>query len=326
MKVTVVGGAGYVGSVLCPMLAEDERIKEVRVIDTFWFWDDVNDYQELFSDDGFLKLDMRVWDMRDPMGDLLEESDVVINLACLSNDISSDLDRNFTHSISYDGVMNVIKTCEALGIKRIIQVSSGSVYGVQEKPVSETTYPLPITQYAVIKMEIDHYLQNLMEYDNYDVTILRPATLYGASPRQRLDLMVNIFANKVAKNEPIVVHGGKQSRPALHVKDFSEAIHSVIFDERSYGEIYNVSKEAMTVLEYANLFKELYPHMEIIVEDVVDQRSWRTNSEKLYRDLGIINKTNLRDGIIELVSKFSDKNFSEKNTVNIKVIKDVLCR
>tara|TARA_R110002020_G_scaffold46539_26_gene132455 strand:- start:2734 stop:3714 length:981 start_codon:yes stop_codon:yes gene_type:complete len=325
MRVAVVGGAGYVGSVLCPMLAEDKNISDLCVVDTFWFWNHVGDYQDLFSEESFPKLDLRVWDMRDPMEDVLEGCDVVINLACLSNDISSDLDRNFTHSISYDGVMNVIKTCEKLDIKRIIQVSSGSVYGVQEKPVSEDTYPLPITQYAIIKMELDHYLQNLMNYEDYDITILRPATLYGVSPRQRIDLMVNIFARKIATGEPIVVHGGSQSRPALHVKDFSETIHQIVNNEKSYNQIYNVSKEAMTVLEYANLFKDIYPEAEIIIEDVVDQRSWRTNSEKLYRHLGIINKTKLKNGIKELVAKFSDPNFCDERTVNIQVVRGLLC-
>lgn len=324
MKITVIGGAGYVGSVLCPILCKDERVTEVKVVDTFWFWDSPSSYKEYFSAEEREKLTIEAIDIREDLNDVLKNQDVVINLACISNDICSDLDPDFTHDVSYNGVMNVIKTCERLGVKRIIQASSGSVYGVQEKPVSEETQPVPITQYAVIKMEIDHYLEYLMKSGDHDITILRLATLYGPSPRQRIDLMVNIFADKVAKGEPIVVHGGKQSRPALHVKDLSLLIQSILEDDRSYGEIFNVSKEEMTVLEYANMFKELYPDLEIIVEDVVDQRSWRTNSEKLYRDLGIINRASLKSSIKELVEKFSDPNFSHNRTVNMKVMKDIL--
>lgn len=324
MKIAVIGGAGYVGSVLCPLLCEDKRVSKVTVIDTFWFWEDPESYSNCFDSQDKLKIKQQ--DMREDLRSALKGHDVVINLACISNDVCSDLDPNFTHSVSYDGVMNVIKTCEELGIKRIIQASSGSVYGVQEKPVTEETYPLPITQYAVIKMEIDHYLQNLMRSGNHNITILRPATLYGPSPRQRLDLMVNVFADKVAQGKPIVVHGGNQSRPALHVKDFSVVIQEILSDSKSYNETYNVSKEAMTVLEYAHMFKELYPELEVIVEEVVDQRSWRTNSEKLYRDLGLINKEGLKSSIKDLVKKFSDTSFSHERTVNIQVMKEVLCK
>jgi nucleoside-diphosphate-sugar epimerase len=322
MTITVIGGAGYVGSVLCPILSEQY---DVRVIDTFWFWKNREDYLKLFKDAS--KVHLIECDIRDSenLHNHLIGSDAVINLACISNDISSDLDPKFTHDVSYNGVMNVIQSCERLYIKRLIQVSSGSVYGVKEKPVREDTYPEPITQYAVIKMEIDHYLQYLMKRGGYDITILRPATLYGRSPRQRLDLMLNIFADKVANNEPIVVHGGTQSRPSLHVKDISNAIMDILFDERSFNQVYNISKEAMTVLEYAKIFEKMYG-TEVIVEDVNDARSWRTDSEKMYRDLGIIHRTQLETGIKELVDDFKEHGVDRDYSVNMKVVKRLLCR
>lgn len=281
------------------------------------------EYRKLFPSSADVELVEH--DIRENLDEHLKGSDVVINLACISNDISSDLDPNFTHDVSYNGVMNVIKGCERLGIRRIIQVSSGSVYGVKETPVREGTHEEPITQYAVIKMEIDHYLQHLMKSGNHDITILRPATIYGRSPRQRLDLMLNIFADKVANGEPIVVHGGKQSRPSLHVKDISNAIATIIADERSYNQIYNISKEAMSVLEYAKIFEKMYD-VEIIVEDVNDARSWRTDSEKMYRDLGIIHRTQLEIGIKELVDDFKKGGLDRHYSVNMKVVKRLLCR
>jgi nucleoside-diphosphate-sugar epimerase len=322
MNVTVVGGAGYLGSVLCPILSKKHNVK---VLDAFWFWENKEDYLKLFEDDS--KVCLVTCDIRDvdSIHNHLIGSDAVINLACISNDISSDLDPKFTHDVSYNGVMNVIQSCERLYIKRLIQVSSGSVYGVKEKPVREDTYPEPITQYAVIKMEIDHYLQYLMRRGGYDITILRPATLYGRSPRQRLDLMLNIFADKVTNNQPIVVHGGSQSRPALHVKDFSNSIVDILSNQRSYNQIYNVSKEAMTVLEYAKIFEKMYG-TEVIVEDVNDARSWRTDSEKMYRDLGIIHRTQLETGIKELVDDFKEHGVDRDYSVNMKVVKRLLCR
>ena len=322
MNITVVGGAGYVGSVLCPMLDKGKDVN-LKVIDTFWFWKNKKEYRKLFASGSSVELIEH--DIRENLDEHLDGSDVVINLACISNDISSDLDPSFTHDVSYNGVMNVIKGCERLGIRRLIQVSSGSVYGVKETPVREGTHEEPITQYAVIKMEIDHYLQHLMKSGNHDITILRPATIYGRSPRQRLDLMLNIFAHKVANGEPIVVHGGQQSRPSLHVKDISGAIVQMIADARSYNQVYNISKEAMSVLEYAKIFEKMYG-VEIIVEDVNDARSWRTDSEKMYRDLGIIHRTQLESGIQELVDSFRENDVDTDYSVNMKVIKRLLCR
>jgi len=322
MNITVVGGAGYVGSVLCPMLDKNKDLN-LKVIDTFWFWKNKKEYRKLFASGSSVELIEH--DIRENLDEHLDGSDVVINLACISNDISSDLDPSFTHDVSYNGVMNVIKGCERLGIRRLIQVSSGSVYGVKETPVREGTHEEPITQYAVIKMEIDHYLQHLMKSGNHDITILRPATIYGRSPRQRLDLMLNIFAHKVANGEPIVVHGGQQSRPSLHVKDISGAIVQMIADARSYNQVYNISKEAMSVLEYAKIFEKMYG-VEIIVEDVNDARSWRTDSEKMYRDLGIIHRTQLESGIQELVDSFRENDVDTDYSVNMKVIKRLLCR
>lgn len=325
MNVLVIGGGGYVGSVLCPMLAKNTEIKHLGILDTFWFWDSIQDYRNIFEQGGLIP-EIYQEDIRDVYHkDFFIHYDVVINLACISNDISSDLDPKFTHDVSYNGVMNVIKSCERAHIKRIIHLSSGSVYGVQEEPVSEDTYPEPITQYAVLKREIDNYLQYLMKKTDSNITIIRPATLYGKSPRQRLDLMLNIFADKVSSGDKIVVHGGSQSRPALHVKDLSIAIEKIITNKNSYGEIYNASKEAMTVAEYAKIFHDKYG-TEIIFEDVNDARSWRTNSEKMYRELGIIHETSLNQGIKDLVKSFSNGIPNREKSVNIKVMKELLCR
>lgn len=321
MKIAVTGGAGYVGSVLCPLL-NYASVEKLTIIDTFWFWDSIESYKLSFEDPDsifFVKSDIR-----DNLNNILEDHDVVINLACISNDISSDLDPHFTHDVSYNGVMNVIKTCELLGIPRIIQLSSGSVYGVQEKPVKESSIAKPITQYAQIKLEIDHYLKFLMKNSNHDVTILRPATVYGFSPRQRLDLMLNIFADKVNTDKQIVVHGGQQSRPAININDLCDVILQILSDPKSYNEIYNVSKEAMCVKDYAALFKRLYPFLDVVVEGVEDARSWRTDSEKLYRDLGIVHPTNLSDGIEELVASLHYCRFNRDKSQNIKVMKDLL--
>ena len=113
----------------------------------------------------------------------------MINLSGLSNETSSDIDYIFTHDVSYTGVMNVIQTCLRKKIKKFIQTSTTSVYGIKQgKLVTEKEIPEPITQYAKIKAELDHVLSYYMIYGNMGITSLRPANLNGYSPRLRLDV------------------------------------------------------------------------------------------------------------------------------------------
>jgi nucleoside-diphosphate-sugar epimerase len=184
----------------------------------------------------------------------------------------------------------------------------------------------PITQYSKIKCEIEHYLNILTKEQTHDITIFRPATLYGVSPRQRLDLMLNVFADKVVKKAPITIYGGLQSRPVLHVSDMAKTIYDVIQDERSYGEAYNVSKEAMAVLEYSHIFKSEYPDIQIMVENTNDTRSYRVDSEKIYRDLDVVFRTELVQGIKDLVQSFRDNPVNRDYAINIDVVKEILCR
>ena len=131
--VLVTGGAGYVGSVLVPALLADGY--RVRVFDTFWFWKEKKDYLTAIGHEFNNNLEIMVGDIRDARQLRKAMSDVhfVINLACISNDPSSDLDYAFTHSVSYTGVMRVIDAALREGVHHFVHASSNSVYGIKEE-------------------------------------------------------------------------------------------------------------------------------------------------------------------------------------------------
>jgi len=316
-KIVVFGGAGFVGSRLCPLLQE---YYDVTVYDTFWFWNNIDEYREATQFRGTLiKDDIRSSSVRYA----IRQNDIVINLACLSNDTSSDINADFTHDVSYNGVMNVLTHSQG---KRLIQTSSTSVYGVKRGGlVDETEAPEPITQYSKIKSEIDNYLLYRIKYHDDPVTILRPATLYGFSPRLRLDVMVNTLLDRAFKDNRLLIEGGDQFRPCLHVDDLCRTFLACIEDERSHGQIYNVTNENYSVNQIVDIIKSAVPEVELHYQHVIDQRSYQTSSQKIIDQLGVHFQTHLNQNmILSLYEKICSCEYNINKTINLQVIKRVL--
>jgi nucleoside-diphosphate-sugar epimerase len=318
-KVVVFGGGGFVGSRLCPMLQEEFNL---TIVDTFWFWDDVKEYKEKVG----IKAKCIVEDIRDKdIAKILNRADAVINLSCLSNDTSSDVDYKFTHDVSYNGVMNVIQASLKKNVPKFIQTSTTSVYGIKQgKLVTEKEIPEPITQYSQIKAEIDNVLSYYMVYGNMGITSLRPATLYGYSPRLRLDVMVNTMLDRAIRDNKLMVEGGDQYRPCLHVDDLCLSYLECLRNPNSNGKIYNVTNENYSVNQVVDLIKKAIPSVEIHYQHVIDQRSYRTSSALIRKELGLKFKKRLRSSIKELRQKIEFGDHDRSKTINLRVIKEVL--
>lgn len=320
-KVIVFGGAGFVGSRLCPLL---HKKYDLTVVDSFWFWDSPELYAETV---GIPTSKVVQEDIRDKgIHSLIKDKDIVINLACLSNDISSDIDYGFTHDVSYNGVMNVMNNAINLSIPKIIQVSSTSVYGAKQGMlVTEKEIPEPITQYSTIKKQIDDVLSYHMKYSSSGITVLRPATLYGYSPRLRLDIMVNTLLNRAIEDNRLIIEGGEQHRPCLHVDDFANTFITVLNSKKSNGNIYNVTNENYTVNQVVDKIKQVLPEVELQYKHVLDQRSYRTSSAKVKKELGLKLPTKLNKSTIkDLYQKIAHGNYNKSYSINLEVIKDLI--
>ena len=204
------------GSALVPYLLKLGY--EVTVLDLFI-------YGDTFFDKNAPFLHLVKGDIRDQelLYSLFRNQDILIHLACISNDPSFDLNPNLGKSINYDAFKCILRAIKESAIQRFIYASSSSVYGVRtEDKVIETTPCDPLTDYSKYKLLCETMLQE-EELKNCDYTILRPATVCGYAPRLRLDLTVNILTIHALVSKKMTVLGGNQLRPHIYIEDIVEA-------------------------------------------------------------------------------------------------------
>lgn len=323
MKVLVVGGAGHIGSVLVPMLLEKGH--EVRVLDTFWFWRGTSDFEQAIQYEGdsltCIKGDIR---NEEDVIRATEGVDAVIHLACLSNDPSADIDKDFTHDINFNGSKMVIDKAKELGVKRFIYASSSSVYGIKEGSVTEKTRPAPLTQYSQLKLKVEKYLLKQLD-DKFQGVIIRPSTVCGMSPRMRLDLVANAMTFSAVRRGKITVNGGPQLRPLIHIRDISRLYVSLLemSPELINKEIFNAGYDNYSLDQIATMISEITGAR---IENVStnDLRSYHVNSEKIRKRLLFEPRFTIDDAVKEMASFFKIWAFDGDRYYNIKTIKNLL--
>lgn len=305
-NILVTGGAGYVGSLLVPQLLEAGY--KVTAYDIMYFGDD-------FLPKSNPNLKVIKGDIRDTvkLATALEGIDAVISLACISNDASFELDEKLSTSINLDAFEPMVIAAKKAGVKRFVYCSSSSVYGVSESPDVTEEHPLvPLTLYNKYKGMCEPLLFKHQSPDFVCVTI-RPATLCGYAPRQRLDLSVNILTNHAVNNKKITVFGGAQKRPNLHVQDMVDLYKLLLEvpDEKIAGQIFNAGVQNMSIMEIAQIAKrvveEMFPEngdIPIVTTPTDDIRSYHVNSDKIGRILGFRPKRSVEDAVRDLCVAF----------------------
>jgi nucleoside-diphosphate-sugar epimerase len=305
-NILVTGGAGYVGSLLTPQLLGLGY--KVTVYDIMYFGD-----QFLPKNNPNLKIISG--DIRDAarLADAFKGIDAVVSLACISNDASFELDEQLSTSINLDAFEPMVVAAKKAGVKRFIYASSSSVYGVSESPDVTEEHPLvPLTLYNKYKGMCEPLLFKHQSGDFVCVTI-RPATLCGYAPRQRLDLSVNILTNHAINNKKITVFGGSQKRPNLHIQDMTDLYELLLTvpDENIAGEIFNAGFQNMSIMDIAQVVKrvvrEQFPdkgEIPIVTTPTDDIRSYHVNSDKIQRVIGFRAKRTVEDAVRDLCAAF----------------------
>ena len=325
-KLIIFGGGGYCGSVLVPQLIDEGW--DVTAFDTFWY-----------GTDHFPKssnLHLVQGDVRDlgKVKEVLNGMEHVLHLACISNDASFELDENLSTSVNLDSFEPLVIAAKEAGIKRFVFASSSSVYGVSDSPNVTEDHPLvPLTLYNKYKGMCEPLLKKHTD-GNFVGVIFRPATVCGYGPRQRLDLSVNILTNHAVNKGKILVFGGDQLRPNLHIQDYADLCKLLLTapTEKIANETFNCGFQNMSIMDIAKAVKKVvqeeFPEKGEIpmeVSESNDPRSYHINSDKIYKALGFKPSHSVEDAVRDLCKAFRDgklpNSFDDDQYFNVRTMK-----
>jgi len=235
MRVLVAGGAGYVGSVLIPRLLD--KGFDVICLDRVFFG--IEPMKDFIDDIEFFNIDIR----EKLPKTIFDGVDTLVNLAAISQpDELQRINPELYYEINYLAAVNLAKRAKQFGVNRHIFTSTCSVYGAQNVLLSEVSEPKPLEAYGKSKLMAEIEILELNSKD-FTVTVIRPGTMYGYSPKMRFDLVVNAMTWSLFKFGKInVMRPGTQVRPNVHVDDVCSAIIKIIESETSIieREIFNI--------------------------------------------------------------------------------------
>jgi nucleoside-diphosphate-sugar epimerase len=265
MKILIVGGCGYVGGYMTDFLSAVGH--------------DITVYDNLMYETRFLKKVKFIrGDIRnfDKLNKIIHDYEVVIWLAAIVGDGACAINPNLTELINYECLKWLVDNYHG----KIIFPSTCSVYGINHALIDEEAAPNPISKYAETKLKAEQYIVN----NHNDYLIFRLGTLFGMGDefsRLRLDLVVNILTLKAVNKHDLIVSGGEQWRPLLHVKDVSTAVEYGL--NRKITGLYNLAYKNYTIKELAEEIHSTIPGANLIYKDIKfeDLRNYRVKTDKM---------------------------------------------
>jgi len=300
MKILVTGGAGYIGSILVPELIKLNH--EVTVLDNFMYKQSSLNHLCVFENFKIINGDIRDKNL---IKSLLKTNDLIIPLAAIVGAPLCSKDPFSAQSINHDAIAEMIK--DASKDQLIIMPTTNSAYGTGDKNnyCDENSILKPISKYAIDKVEIEKLLMARENSISY-----RLATVFGMSPRMRIDLLVNDFTYRAYHDSALIIFEGHFKRNYIHIRDVVNSfIHAINNMDQMKGEIYNVglSDANLSKTELCHEIKKHLPNFTFVEEKIKkdpDQRNYIVSNVKIEKT-GFLPKHSLSDGIKELIKGYT---------------------
>lgn len=304
--ILVIGGAGYIGSHTVDLLLSAGHT--VRILDRLMYGKEP--IQELLDHPNFELIEGDATDIA-KLTQAMKGASAVVHLAGLVGDPACAVDADFTRHTNIIATRMAKEVAHSMGIRRFVFASSCSVYGVTSKEVSESDALNPVSLYAQTKIDSERELL-ASQRDDFFITILRFATVFGHSSRPRFDLVGNLFTAQAMTDGMITVIGSDQWRPFIHVRDLARAIVLVLQSDPALvgGQIFNVGDKRlnMTIGQLAEKVRTAccrYRDVRVSVSDnPQDRRNYAVSFDKIRSFLGFEAETLVEQGVEQMAEAF----------------------
>jgi nucleoside-diphosphate-sugar epimerase len=320
--VLVIGGAGFVGSVLTRRLLE--RGLTITILDSLMYGDE--SIRDLYENP---RLEVIQGDLRsiETVVRASRDADAIVHLGALVGDPACALDEALTLEVNLQATHMVVDVVRGLGIPRLIFASTCSVYGADDDLLDEESPLRPVSLYAKTKMDSEQVVLS-MQGVGAEPVVLRFGTFYGPSPRPRFDLVVNLLIAKAVSEGEINVFGGGQWRPFLHVEDGAEAIIRCLEAPARLvsGQVFNVGSDDQnhTLGEIAEMISSVVPGVRIRFEGkAAAEANYRVSFARIRQKLGFQPRYSLMEGLLQLkalleegeIARYDDAKYSNYKTL-----------
>lgn len=313
-KVLVIGGAGYIGSVLVRRLLNDQY--SVVVLDNL-VYDNKASLIDLMSNSSFSFMRGDFCD-NDTLDTAMDNVSDVVLLAALAGDPLCKKYPDEAKRVNEEGSINLINRLNRFDLDKFVFLSTCSNYGLRDtdEPADEKAELNPKSLYAETKVNVERHIIDNINSINYSSTILRSATAFGLSPRMRFDLTVSEFARELALGRELLVYDENTWRPYCHVDGISNAVLKVLEapEKKVSGEIFNVgsNSENYTKKNIVDIICSKLGECKVKYEKGGrDPRNYKVNFDKIIEILDFQTKQTVDDLVVELINEIKASRFMD---------------
>ena len=323
-KILVIGGLGYIGSVLVELLLKNKY--KVNILD-------INFYGCKLSKRVLNNKNLKVYygdcNHKAKLRKAIKDCTDVIHLGEIVGDPAVNLNKNFSIRNNYESTAFVVSECIKNRINKFIFASSCSVYGESKIKCTENSKLNPVSLYAKCKIECEKTILSFKS-ENFCPVILRLSTVYGDSPRKRFDLVVNRFILMALKKININLYGGNSWRPFISVNDVTRSFLKILHSDEKIikRQIFNLGGETQN-FKIIDIIYQIKKSLKINfqkVKEVDDKRNYKVSFKKISKVLRFHPKDSLKKSITDLIHKYKKIKINERdvNYYNDKKIAKIL--